>query len=103
MTGLSVNILTDRLDAVALREFVPVTSRSLLEGILTVKRIDLFGSAGGISGEDRDTVTDEGAVVRVSLVVLVLTLESRVSGGLSRARRERRERADMGGRKSRGR
>lgn len=94
MTGASVNILTERLDAVASRECAPVTSRSLLDGIFTVKRIDVFDSTGGSEG-DRETVTDGEAVARVSLVVLVFTLESGEVGGLPRAGRERRERVDM--------
>lgn len=79
MTGLSVNILTERLDDVESCEFAPVTSRNLLEGILNVKRMDCFGSADESDG-DGDTVTDGGATARDCLVALVLLLESGVLG-----------------------
>lgn len=97
MTGLSLKTLTDRFDDES-REFALVTSRSLLEGIFTVKRIDLFGSTGESDG-DRETVTDgDEAVPRGSLVDLVLMLESGVLGGVSRTERERSERrGDMAG------
>lgn len=90
-------MLTDRF-ADASREFALVTSRNLLEGIFTVKRMDLFDSTGDSDG-DRETVTDgEVAAPRVSLVDLVVMLESGVLGGLSRIARDRSERrGDMAG------
>lgn len=88
--------MTERFDDPS-REFAAVTSRSLLEGIFTVKRMDLFDSTGESDG-DRETVTDGEATARVSLVALVLMLESGVFGGISRAARDRSERrGDMTG------
>lgn len=70
-----------------------VTSRSLLEGILTVRRMDLLEPSGEFDG-DRETVTEGGeATARVTLLGLDRGLET---GGLdslavaARARRERR-------------
>lgn len=53
--------------------------------------MDLFGSTGESDG-DRETVIDGEATARVSLVALVLMLESGVLEGWSRAARERSER-----------
>lgn len=90
--GSSAKIFTEPL--VEDPRFEPlVTSRSLLEGIFTVRRMDLLESSGEFDG-DRETVTEgEEATARVSLVGLDLVLET---GGLdslavvARARRERR-------------
>lgn len=86
MTGFSVKMLRFEL-----REPPVVTSRSLLDGILSVSRMELCGSAAG-SGEDREIDTEAVlAAARVRLVDLGSKLESGGLGRIARAARERRE------------
>jgi hypothetical protein len=69
--GYSVKTFTDRRpDVVAPRPVLLVTSRNLLEGIFTVKWMDLFDSSGEFD-DDRETVTEaEAATPRVILLDL---------------------------------
>jgi hypothetical protein len=75
-----------------------VTSRSLLAGILTVRRIDFLASSGGFDGE-RETVTEgEGGIPPAPLRSLDMVLEGAELDAVVRAARERRERrVDMMG------
>lgn len=92
--GFSVKTFTDRLpDEVVPRPLLLVTSRNLLEGIFTVKWMDLFDSSG--FDEDRETVTDaEAGTPRVSLLDLDAMLVVCWVDALAVAARERRERLD---------
>lgn len=86
MTGFSVKML--RFES---REPPVVTSRSLLDGILSVSRMELCGTADG-SGEDREIDTGTvSAAARVRLVGLCSKLESGGLGRVARAARGRRE------------
>ena len=78
------------------RELPPVASRSLFEGIFTVRRIDL-GESPVCSAKDRDIVTEVDETARLRLVDLTGALESGSSGSSRplRARSERRK--DMAG------
>lgn len=92
--GFSVKTFTDRLpDEVVPRPLLLVTSRNLLEGIFTVKWMDLFDSSE--FAEDRETVTDAEAVTpRVSLLDLDAMLAVCWVDALAVAARERRERLE---------
>lgn len=76
MMGFSVKTLWERLVEVLPRALPPVTSRSLLEGILTVRKRDLMGFSA-LPETDRVTVTSgAGGTPRVDLVRLGLKSES---------------------------
>ena len=69
-----------------------MTSRSLLAGIFTVRRIDFFASSGGFDG-DRETVTEgEEGIPPAPLRGLDMVLEGAELDAVVRAVRERRER-----------
>ena len=69
-----------------------MTSRSLLEGIFTVSRMD-FGDSSGEFGEERDTVTvGEEGMSPVVLRRLDIMLDGVELEALIKVERERRER-----------
>jgi hypothetical protein len=93
MIGFSAKIFTDRRpDPVAFPPLLLVTSRNLLDGILTVKRMDFLDSSGKFDGV-RETVTaGKDTKPRVTLLDLKIVLEVCWLGGLAVAVRDRRER-----------
>jgi hypothetical protein len=92
MMGLSAKILTERRPDAGPRPLLLVTSRSLLDGILTVSRMD-FRDSSGESDSDRDTVTaGDRAKARVTLLGLDIVLEASWFDGLATVVRDRRER-----------
>lgn len=69
---------------------LPVASRNLLEGILTVKRRDLLGSSKFNGNRETEIDADADATARVRLVDLVDILASGSVGSVPRDRWERR-------------
>jgi hypothetical protein len=91
--GFSAKIFTDRrLDPAIFPLLLLVTSRNLLDGILTVKRMDFLDSSGKFDGVRETVIAGEDTKPRVTLLDLKTVLEAGWLGVLAVAVRDRRER-----------